>query len=123
MGGQVVLACPTTEKVLQPFQEVVHTIVNLSWWEWGSPCGFCSELGDFLLLFAPGKECLEADDSLDAIKGWCYVVSFDIYVRNVLHAIILPPPLIITDFRNLAQRFPAILANPTKYHIVSINSF
>ena len=73
VGGQVVLACLPTEEILQSFQEVVYSIVDLSWWEWGSPYGFRSELGDFLLLFAPGKKCLQADVALDAIEGWCHV--------------------------------------------------
>ncbi len=73
MGGQVVLTCPPTEETLQPLEEVIYTIINLTWWEWGSPCGFRSQLGDFLLLVMPSEECLQADVSLNAIKGWCHV--------------------------------------------------
>ena len=42
MGGQVVLACPPSEEGPQSREEVVYSIINLSWWEWGSPEGFGS---------------------------------------------------------------------------------
>ena len=42
MGAQVVFACPPSEEAPQSLEEVVYSIINLSWWEWGSLEGFGS---------------------------------------------------------------------------------